>query len=388
MEAIFSKLQSCDLSKTSIRRALPPNFFEAKEPIEERYDWTTLWYEALWTGRYVAVVCPRLFHLEEMLVGGQIRLDGHAAQPTRIERRVSHTILWFRAKKKPAEIAVDIDGQTLATPVTDRSNEAFFKGLNTVFMLQQNNGLDWIRDFLTYHRVKHRLEAVLCFDNASSDYTPEDLARTMAEAGMSRAMIFTVPHRYGARGCGADGVPSWEGTTLQFSLINIARLRLLRAARAVLQCDIDELVWCRNDQSIFDMARRHALGITRFGLEWRYARVATEVRPRHSDHIWRRSGSDICPAKYCIAPRGPMSWASWEVHDLDVRGLWRLPLSKSAGAWHCRQVSTNWNDPTRHEPPEDATVRDDALADVLAGVDFNDIRQDAPVTVLRDDRAS
>ena len=386
MRTVFARLTRADLSATPARRDLPPDFRETSQSFDEMYDRTTLWYDAIWTGRRVALVCPLLLNLEPLLTGGQVRLDGRAARPLRVEHRMSHSVVWFRAPTRPATVSAEIDGQRLETAVSDRSDAALFAGLNTVVLLQKNNDPAWIRDFLIYHRVRHGLQAALVFDNGSDRTTPDDLAEICAEAGLEAAAILSVPYRFGPVAQRASGSLNWAGLSLQYALLNIARLRFLTRARAVLQCDIDELVHCRSGRSVFDLARRHPLGLVRFGLSWRYPQPVDGGPQRHRDHIWRRTVPDLCPPKYCINPRGLMGWASWGVHDLAFRGARHLPLSRDAEAWHCRQITTGWKASRSSYVPPDDLIRDPAFADAMAAVDFEARTPGAVPDLLRDDR--
>lgn len=386
MDVIFTRLNTCDLAGTGVTRDLPPDFHEHGEDLATCYDWTNLWYDAVWTGRRVVLITPSLFNLEPLLTGGGLRLDGVPVRPAKIVRRLNHDVVYLNARKKPQEISVEIDDQRRATGVSDRSDAEFFRGLNTVHLIQKNNDLVWIRDFLTYHRQVHGLEAVLCYDNGSTEYSLDALADTMAEAGMKRAMIVSAPLPFGARGRTPSGAISWRAMTFHFAVLNLSQFRFVSQARAVLQCDIDEFVWCRNGRSIFDMTRRHPLGFVHFGLEWRYAKTDAGQCPRHSDHVWRRQATDICAPKYCIRPHGPLSWATWSVHQLVSLGRRPFQLSRRAGAWHFRQITTAWKGyQDRSELPTDL-VSDPAISDALAGVNFEEIDQNNPVNVISDAR--
>lgn len=250
---------------------------------------------------------------------------------------------------------------------------AFFRGKNTFVTVQKDNPLIWIRDFLRYHRDVHRLEAALIFDNGSTAYDVDALAAAVEEAGIERAMIVSAPFRYGARGMRAGGGADWRGQSLQPALLNIARLRFLSEARAVLQADIDELVWCKGGASIFDMTRRHPLGYVQFPLSWRYTKGVNDRQPRHSDHVWTRTSDDPAQPKYCIRPRGPLFWASWDVHKLDRLGMRKWQLSRRAGAWHLRHLSTNWKPFQKRLDQPDDLMRDPEITAALAKVGFDDI---------------
>jgi len=334
-------LNPATLEGSEVKRDLPPGFVEAEEDAGH-YDRTTLWYDAFWRNGRLVLVTPTLFNLETHFINGDFTVDGRPVRPKRIDRRRAHDELWFHVRDRPARVELRIGTERFSSAVAGCEDSDFFKGLNTLVVLQRDNDLVWIRDFLIYHREMHGLQAVLFFDNMSRSYDLEAFARAIEDAGISKGMIVPAPFHYGKYGRTASGQPDWRGHSMQAALLNVARLRLLRRARAVLQCDIDELVWCKGGGSIFDMTRRHPLGYVHFPESWRYARTEAGKLPLHSDHRWVRERHERCPPKWCIWPRGPLRWASWDVHKLHGLGMREWQLSRRAGAWHLRQLSTHW----------------------------------------------
>lgn len=364
MEYVIATLNHASLDGSGLRRDLPPGFIETTMSLEDCYDWTTLWYDAIWTGRQLVLITPLLFNLEAVLRTG-IAVDGRSIGPERILHRRAHSEVWLNVKTRPKEVSLQAEGTVHRTQVSDTAGADFFKGCNTLVTMQQNNDLAWIRDVIRYYRKVHRLDAVLIFDNESSAYGLDDIAETALSAGLERLMVVQAPFRFGANGGYADGTRSWRGMSLQCAALNIARLRFLGGARAVLQCDIDELVWCRKRDSIFDQTRRHPLGYVQFPLNWRYAKMSEGQKPTHFDHVWKRSVPDGSPAKYCIRPRGPLWWASWDVHQLHRLGARGKLLSRRAGAWHMKQLTTNWKPADKRMTLPDDLVYDPEIAEFM-----------------------
>ena len=59
-----------------------------------------------------------------------------------------------------------------------------FAGRNCLMTLSRDNALDWIRDWAAFHVREHGADAVLFFDNGSTDYRPEEiLAASPASRG-------------------------------------------------------------------------------------------------------------------------------------------------------------------------------------------------------------
>ncbi len=364
-----AELNFASLDGTDLRLDLPPDFLTAEEDIESLYDWKTLWFDPIWTGRKLIVVAPSLLAFESAFTDGGLSLDGVPVKPRSIDHHEGLSTLTLDAPKRPSRLALSLSGRSFESGISDRSDEDFFAGKNTVLLKQKNNDLTWVRDFLYFHRKMHGLEAVLLFDNGSTAYSQQDLADAIANSGVERAMIVPAPMRYGTRAKRADGRYNWAGISLEFALLNIARRRFLRRARAVLQCDIDELFWCRGGRSIFDMTARHPLGFVHIPLRWCYCDDPENSR-LHVDHRFVRQNPIPAAPKYCIKPSGPLFWADWETHKLRGLGMRPWQMTKRAGAWHMRMLTTNWRPfQSRLEVPDDLVIEPD-LVRLLDSVDF------------------
>ncbi|MEL7393055.1 MAG: hypothetical protein AAFN06_10490 [Pseudomonadota bacterium] len=352
MELRIETLNRASLQGTGLSRVLPDDFEQSGNG---SFDPDTLWYDAVWTGRSLALICPTLDVIEDPLLEAGIYLDGVRARRVRIERQVGHDVLWIRSRKRPDRVETTLGGVTIGSAISDRRADAVFEGRNTAVTLSNNNDLVWIEDWARYHVEKHGLEAVLFFDNGSDLYDLDTLADALKRGGVAATMIVSVPHPYGVHGY-SDGQPYWRALNLQIAILNVARLRFLRRARAVLQCDVDELFWCANG-SIFDATRRHPLGFLHIGGQWCYpddgAPSANGATMRHRDHYLRNSETEHCSAKFCIRPRGPLFFASWRVHSLSgLRQPTVIKPTRAMGFWHFRQVSTAWRDTKRMAFPE------------------------------------
>lgn len=214
-------------------------------------------------------------------------------------------------------------------------------GKNVAVTLSRDNDLTWIEDFAHYHRAVHGLQQILFFDNASTKYGLDDIRAALKRGGISDPVVLSAPFRYGVVSQDQKGKTRFNTMFLQTALLNIARLRFLSGARAVLQCDIDELVWSRKG-SIFDLTKRRPSKFIRLGVEWRYPDTGRTVDFRHSDHVRKVPGDELCRAKYCIAPSGPLWFTSWHVHTIGLlRSRGSLITPKDIGIWHCKAITSS-----------------------------------------------
>ena len=301
------------------------------------YDFRTLWYDAIWDGRFVVLTCPRLLNLAKLFKNGTLLLDALPAPAPQISRHRRHDIVRIKAPLQPAHISLEIDGITLTSAVA-RSEGDRFKHKNVHVTINRDNDLIWLKDFARYHIAEHALQAMIVIDNGSTAYSPQEAAEALLSTGLDDVLVLPAPFPYGPFGLKPF---SRRAKFLQTAMLNAVRMRYLSRARAVLNCDIDELVWCKSG-SVFDLARKSPLGAISFPGIWRFPVEGHDGVARHRDHLGIIEEVGICPPKSCIVPSGPLGQMQWDVHGFEHPLLTKLARTKRAGYWHFRTISTNW----------------------------------------------
>lgn len=365
-------LKEASLAGTGVARDLPKNFIP--DPLgPTAFDHTTLWYAAVWQphpvlpvlGGRLGLITPSLVNLAEVIRTGPVLLDGVPARFQSIQDAGLYCIVWFGARRQPREVAIEVGGKRLATGVFGPDAADFLAGQNTAVILSRNNDLRLIHDFARYHRVVHGLEAVLFFDNGSDRYGVPEIIETLERAGMARTLLVSAPQLYGTFGSGPEGQRKFSGASLQTALLNFARLSLVPRARAVLQCDIDEMVWCARG-TIFEAAQQSSNGFVHIPGEWVYADPALGEDTTHADHTQRAQPAHRSPAKYCVRPDTRYARTSWAVHRLADRKLDTMAQTDGVGFWHCRMLSPKARQDARGKSVTKETVPADDFQAALA----------------------
>ncbi|MEM9900899.1 MAG: hypothetical protein AAF865_06105 [Pseudomonadota bacterium] len=353
-------LSSLSLAGSGKRRPIRVPADDRSAGFEAAYDFDTLWYDAVRIGDRVHLVCPRLYTLRPLL--DRLTADGHRIGAVGVRGFRRHDLACLRVPQKAAKIGLRI-GSWSAESGISADQAALFAGLNAALHMNRNNRLNWFADWARFHIAEHGLEAMLILDNCSTDYPPHAILDHLSGTGLKRAVVLKVPQPYGPtrRKHGRRG-----GKFLQPAMLNLARLRFLRQARAVLNADLDELVWSRGG-SVFDAAMRHPLGLVMFKGAWRMPPPRTQAPFAHAQHVHLREGEWPCPTKYCIRPDGPLGWAGWDVHRLESVVPIALPPRRDIGYWHCRGVTTDWKGYGRLDPAN-IGAKDASTAAILARV--------------------
>lgn len=305
----------------------------------ERYDRRTLFYDVVYQadrGGYL-FTAPRFLNLWTEF-RDRLRLD--AAPVTGLRRQTSGKYEQVFVKAEEGVLSLDWPGGGWSL-APRRDVSALFDGLNTVVTMNRNNDPDWIIAWLRYHVAAHALQAALIFDNGSSDYTAQDLARAAAGvAGLETVCIAEADYPYGPRdsGKGLEIRPKF----LQPALLNLARTDILRHARAVLNVDIDELVLRRSGPSVFDRAVRRPLAAVRLPGRWAYPGPEDPVPTGHRAHVWRAPDPKPSNPKWCAVPGRGLSRMGWFVHHVGGEAFRFLKSDPDCEFVHCRGTSTGW----------------------------------------------
>ncbi|MAI30248.1 MAG: hypothetical protein CMM07_01090 [Rhodopirellula sp.] len=341
------KLSSADLGGSEVRRNFVTDPFAEGSNYVESYDRTTLWYDAFWRAGRVYLVCPKLFNLLPLIRRACIKLDGCVTPISKLRQYRRYDTIEVCSVSQPREISVEGEGFEVGSAVSDEQTH-LFKGLNAHTTLTLNNDIRWIRDFGSYMVKAQGLEAMLLFDNGSTNHCLEEVGTALMTTGLKRVVLVSAPFKYGLR----TQQNSNRAKFLQTAMLNLARLRFFASARAVINADIDELIWSRG-ANVFDLTRQSYLGFSIFSGEWRFPGSQQTRNRSHSAHDHKSKETEICPCKYCIVPQGRLKHLSWDVHRLSGLPFKNMLKNSNIGFYHCHNTSTQWKgSPTRRGVPE------------------------------------
>ena len=328
-------------------RALPRlvRFRTADPALRARYDDRVLWYAAVWLAdrKLLRLYGPRAENFKPLMQSAAYATEHGSLPAPRLRGFKRYAIAEFPLDRPADSLLVTLAGDTRQMTILHQDRQSF-AGLNVLYTMSQNNDPDWICDWARYHHRRHGANALLLADNASTAYTPEALFERLSSLDcLQTVRVLSVPFKYGPSS--AICRRASQARYLQSGIANTSRDLLLRSARAVLSCDIDEIVVSTSGRSVFDACVARRLGFLTIPGYWRFARTEGLVRIRHADHVWRDPArATACPTKYVIAPGGPVGGWSWMTHSLE--SLPRRLFSGAPEFWfaHCYDISTRWKE--------------------------------------------
>lgn len=331
----------------------PPRPPELRGPAyADQFDWDTLFYDVYRVGRHVVFQGPPLLNLRAEIEQGDwlaSRLKGFFPRAKRIERNRGSEY-WVREGGDAIVLDSPLGHHDIRVQpnLSDR-----FAGRRVLHTLSRNNDIAWIVDWARFYVTVHGADAVLLYDNASTDYSTDDLRAALGEAfpGLAVAVV-DWPFRYGPQGGMAGAVGGteapWDSDFCQTGSLQHARFRFLGKARSVLNVDVDELVLSDRGRSVFAAAEKTRGGFVKFAGHWISATTPHGAAPgsaRHGD-FWLRDAeeTDTCPPKWCVVPgRTSTARHCWSVHNL-FGARRNRHLSGEFAYRHMRGISKGWKE--------------------------------------------
>lgn len=333
----------------------PPDF-------AEQFDYHTLLFDAFFCGsNEVLITSPSYFnllpYLERMTV---IAAPSGRRCGFRIRNVDRHSQIRIAVPDGTRGVSLRSEiGQFDIAPEPNHSG--FFAGRRVLFTQSKNNRFEWIQDWIRYHRDIHGADAVLIYDNRSTEYSTEQLLDSLRTlSGIHSVGIVNWPFLFGPQGFGAKGF--WDSDFCQHGVWEHARWMFLQEAKSAIDPDVDELIVSRDGTSVFAAAEQSRSGVVRFNGNWVHGfkgitPAITDREParfinydpyflRHwTGRRWgvipKREWHNVCPPKWAVVPKRCPDRAQWAPHR--IKGwLSAIPLNRNFSFRHFREISNHW----------------------------------------------
>jgi hypothetical protein len=359
MQTMIFHPQPIVLTDGNVRREPTRPLAHRPPGFADQFDYHTLLYDGIFCRQNeVLITAPPFLNLLPLVKRIQV-----VALPSRRKCRFR-----IRNLDRHSQMRIAVpDGTTIVSLHSEigqfdfapqRNLSVFFADKRVIFTLSKNNRLEWIQDWIRYHRDIHGANAVLIYDNQSTAYSLQELFSSLAQlSGIDRLSIVSWPFRYGPQGL--DARRFWDSDFCQCGAWEHARWMFLQHARSVMNSDIDELVVSQDGSSVFDAVERSRLGIVRYHGHWVHGfkgltRVASDrspIRVADFDHYLRHlpgrrwglvpARRNVCAPKWTVVPSRCPERAQWAAHR--IKG-WvnALPLSRNFALRHFREIGDHW----------------------------------------------
>jgi Glycosyltransferase family 92 len=375
-DAAIARPWGWELPSTSLFSRIPSRpRHRQPQGFDTIFDFRTIIYDAFYLPerKELLIIGPPLLNLHAM-ASGISASSGVETLPVLVQELDRHMRMTVQLQGRPDHVVLQSRIGDMRVPVIE-ADQKTFAGKRVLLTLSKNNRLEWICDWIRFHRDHHGANAVLLYDNNSTLYTLDELASAIASlSGIDAFKVIHWPYKYGPQG---DGYSYWDSDFCQSGALEDARWRYLQRARSVLNVDIDELVLPRL-QSVFERVEAEPSGYIAFRGQWvvnascndngeplegtplLHRNCLLRLRPRWGCFSWRGwrvvpGRVNTCPRKWAAVPDRHPNHAQWQVHR--VRGIAGSKRVDTCVEYrHLRPISTSWNYSRRAAESFSATV--------------------------------
>ena len=328
----------------------------------EQFDYDTLLFDSFFSRRNeVLVTAPPFFNLLTSIKRMHVTaLPSGRRCSFRVRTLDRHSQIRIAVPDGTEKLILDSEvGKFTVEPQPNRGD--FFAGRRVIFTQSKNNRFEWLQDWIRYNRDVHGADAVLIYDNQSTDYSRQELLIALSElSGIERVCIVNWPFRFGPQGL--DSWHYWDSDFAQNGAWEHARWMFLQQARSAMSSDIDELTVSEDGSGVFEAAERSRLGIVRYDGYWVYgfqgmtreASNASPIRVVDFDHYQRRylvrrwgilpvrEWTTVCPPKWTVVPSRCPARTQWTPHRIKGWLVSALLFDHNFSFRHFREISTHW----------------------------------------------
>lgn len=340
-------LSSCRLSLDHDTIRLPSRRYTLRRAdYEDQFDFTTLYNDVFWSrdNTKINLVGPPHFNLG---VNDPIR---YIALPSQQEcNPICYRLQWTdRIEITPPPNTTGLliafgESGFYTTPQPYLGN--LFAGKRALFSMSKNNNLEWIHDWALFYAKNHGCDAIVFYDNNSDRYTLHNIHTALATAiPHAEVAVIGWNFRYGVFDGRKDfTIGLWDGFFSQNTIFEHARRRFLDQADSVVNADIDELVLCDEDASLFELTKISKTGYLCYSGQWVSAHTTTEHNQRsfRDYHFLTAQGAEMAETKWAVDPGRCPEQAQWTVHR--VLGMHEDRSSLQSRIRHFKGINTNWD---------------------------------------------
>ncbi len=340
MSALIKKIISPNpISIQGELRTPPRSKDEMERDYMDNFDASTMWYDVFSFENTVIALGPPLMNQWPKIMKSSIYAGTNILNriPEDFEIRGKNKCYWLSIKSNADKLKLITSDGEYDIDVSGNETESF-RDRRVLLVKSKNNKLNWVKDWVMHHVKRHKADAILFYDNQSTDYTSEDILEMISAIdGIHTAIVVKWDFPYGVNGFATN---LWDSDYSQYCILEHARRRFLYNAKSVLSCDIDELIITENNASIFEMCENSETGYLKFEGKWIECcdQNISADNITHFDHKYIVKNS-VCPTKWVVVPSMCTEDMQWRVHD--VSNMIASPSEKITFL-HFKCISVSW----------------------------------------------
>ncbi|MCC7024353.1 MAG: hypothetical protein IT338_16120 [Thermomicrobiales bacterium] len=321
---------------------------------ERRFDATTLFYDLFREadGNAILAIGPHVpTHLDperdiafHCLASGE-RLDAEYL-PSR--GQIHNDMYRIEAGPGTPAVRVVVGGQQIVAAVQPNLSP-LLAGRRVLTNRCRNDPLEWLVDWTWFHAREFGFDAIVHYDNGSTDYTADDVRLALSRVpGMDVVIVLSWPFPIEPPHAvvPATGEMFWSQLRDRWAesgRLEHQRRRFAAQAELVLVADVDELLIRRNDRAALEgYFADPGVAWVRFDSEVVvHTQDPADRLLRHRDLSWIRHEPGFKTPKYVVKPNRCPDEARWWLHDV----AWAPGIDTSRDDFtigHFISLTTGW----------------------------------------------
>lgn len=219
---------------------------------EQNYDYDTLWNDIIQINQNtIVIVGPPLYETA-----------GWMQSQCKFYDATGEQLIWqVEEMDRTCMIIVHtlgiIDWLVFSTPFGNyhlRVNfpSDIFNNKKVIVTISQNHPIEWLKQWIDYHKTVHNVDGFLIYNNRSTIYTNDELSQALHRDDMPILVLdYDVP--FGVMGGGlwewqgrSGTYLPWDSDFSQYVMLNHAKWRYLYSAKLAINADTDELLIIKN----------------------------------------------------------------------------------------------------------------------------------------------
>lgn len=356
-----------ELAHFHLQRAIPRPEHQRQPDFLDKFDSSTLFYDLFRShdGQHIIAIAPPPFGYEKQLKKARFTLNGeHTALKARHRSLSRLHEIWLKVSPEQDISSVDLElnGHKICLTIAP-NNAPTFAGRKMLSTICKDTPIPWIIDWVKFHAVNHGADGLVLFENSDTPERAENIAKALEDAHLLAAFqVVHVPFQFGPIHFNGS---KRDSDYLQSSLLALLRWKYLQQAKALLYCDIDELIATNDGSSIFDHVQKSMLGYLFIEGVWVETATTTDIKKlndieqrRHKHFQHTTSPPRRTHRKWvCVPSKIPMN-LQWKIHAIrpepkytaflhPVYTRWKSKLA-CAQLYHLHAINTGWK--YQHDP--------------------------------------
>lgn len=237
----------------------------------DRFDLNSLFYDvAIYKNKLMFIAPPiykqtSIFSLAKIYINGilltQEPVFVHEWKVARISYYLTDDMINMINCYDEVDVTFEC-GHINQTINVDVNSHEFLKNSNVIIAINQDNGLQRIKDWLKWNVEVNGFDSAIIFDNNSTTYGIKDFNSSFFDIdGLKHLLIINYPVKFGPLNFTKDGERSgYDSDYAQYVDLAIARFKYCGKSITFSSCDIDEYMYSKTDIKLVDAVRQSAEG--------------------------------------------------------------------------------------------------------------------------------